>query len=79
MPMAKRRITAAQTESHQRLKVSSLHLGNEPKQALLHIVVDGGKLFTFEPNDDQLMLLLNQITNVLWSSCRQVRRNKLVP
>ena len=77
--MAQRRHATAQAQGGERLKVSSLHLRNEAKQAELHIVADGGGVYTFVPNDDQLMLLLHQITHVLWSSCKQVRRNRWVP
>jgi hypothetical protein len=59
------------------MKVSSLHLANEPHQAQLIIVAEGGEKYTFKPNDDQLMLLLHQITHVIWSSCRQIRRDKV--
>ncbi len=56
-------------------KIISLSLRNEPHQSQLVIVADKGEAFVFEPNDDQLMLLLHQISHVLWSSCRQARRN----
>lgn len=57
------------------MRIFSLSLQNEPHQARLVICADG-ETFTFEPTDDQLMILLHQVTHVLYSSCRQVRRMK---
>ena len=55
------------------MKVVSLSLQNEPEQARLAIRANG-LTYLFEPNDDQLMVLLHQISHVLYASCRQVRR-----